>query len=56
MSTDTIETRRARCAQHGDVDAQRVLPAMKFPFVYYAIKRALARRGPYRCPDCGAAV
>jgi hypothetical protein len=56
MATDKIETRHAQCPQHGDVEAQRVLPALQFPFFYYAIKRALARRRPYRCPQCGVAV
>jgi hypothetical protein len=56
MATDTLQTRRATCPQHGEVEAQRVLPGMRFPFVYYAIKRALAARRPYRCPDCGSPV
>jgi hypothetical protein len=56
MAANTIETRRAHCPVHGDVEAQRVLPAVQFPFVYYAVKRALAARKPYQCPECGAAV
>jgi len=29
---------------------------MGFPFVVYAIRRAIAQRRPYLCPECGAAV
>jgi len=29
---------------------------MGFPFIVYAIWRAIASRRPFRCPDCGAPV
>ena len=53
MATE-IET--ARCATHGHVQATREIPAMGFPFVVYAARRYLARRRPFRCPSCGAAI
>ena len=55
MGTET-ETRTGRCPTHGSVQATREIPAMGFPFVYFAVVRALARRRPYSCPTCGAAV
>ena len=27
-----------------------------FPFVFFAIWRAVAKRRPFLCPECGAAV
>jgi hypothetical protein len=51
-----VETRSGRCATHGTVEATREIPKMGFPFVYFAIARAVARRRPYRCPDCGSPV
>jgi hypothetical protein len=29
---------------------------MGFPFIVFAIWRSIAKRQPFRCPDCGAAV
>jgi predicted RNA-binding Zn-ribbon protein involved in translation (DUF1610 family) len=29
---------------------------MSFPFVLYAILRARAKKKPFACPECGAAV
>jgi len=51
-----IQTKSGTCATHGQVDATRELPAPHFPFVVYALRRVLAGRRPYRCPDCGAPV
>jgi hypothetical protein len=51
--SDTIETRSANCPSHGVVTAERRLPRPGFPFIVYAIRRALATRRPYRCPECG---
>ena len=53
---DEIQTRRAHCPSHGEVDAERTVPRMQFPFIVYAVRRALASRKPYRCPECGAEV
>ena len=51
-----LQARAGRCATHGNVDATREVPAMGFPFVVYGVWRALAKRRPFRCPECGAAV
>jgi hypothetical protein len=51
-----VETRTGRCATHGDVEATREIPKMGFPFIYFAIARAVAKRRPFRCPDCGDPV
>ena len=50
------QTQSGRCAAHGTVQATREIPRMGFPFIVYAIWRALARRRPFRCPQCGATV
>jgi hypothetical protein len=52
----TTETRTAVCPTHGRVQATRELPKAGFPFVVYAVRRALAARQPFRCPTCGEAV
>jgi hypothetical protein len=51
-----VETRTGRCEAHGTVDAARQVPEMGFPFVYFAVARAMARRRPFRCPECGQPV
>lgn len=51
-----VETRTGTCPTHGTVQATRTMPSPGFPFVVYAVRRLLAGRRPYRCPDCGAAV
>ena len=51
-----VETRTGRCATHGTVEASREIPKMGFPFFYYAIRRAQARKRPFLCPDCGEPV
>ncbi len=51
-----IQTQTGRCSTHGTVRAAREVPEMGFPFVVYAILRAVAQRRPYLCPECGAAV
>jgi hypothetical protein len=55
MATE-VQTQAGRCATHGTVEATREIPKMGFPIVVYAIRRAVAQRRPYRCPECGAAV
>ena len=55
MATE-IQTQAGRCSTHGTVQATREIPQMGFPYVVYAIRRAVAQRRPYRCPECGAAV
>jgi hypothetical protein len=56
MAKET-ETRAGRCPTHGDVEATREIPENGFPFVYFAIARAVAkRRTPFKCPQCGEPV
>lgn len=55
MAKET-ETQSALCPVHGEVEATREIPATGFPFVYFAIARALARRRPFKCPQCGNPV
>jgi hypothetical protein len=54
--TNEIETQTGRCATHGTVEATREMPKMGFPFIYFAVVRAMARRRPFRCPECGQPV
>ncbi|MGO8958360.1 MAG: hypothetical protein ACLQFR_13460 [Streptosporangiaceae bacterium] len=51
-----VETKTGHCPEHGTVQATREIPKMNFPFVYFAIARAMGRRRPLRCPTCGAPV
>jgi len=55
MATE-IQTQAGRCSTHGTVQATREIPQMGFPYVVYAIRRAVAQRRSYLCPECGAAV
>jgi hypothetical protein len=54
--SDTIETRTGTCPTHGTVPGERRMPRPGFPFIVYAIRRMLAAKRPYRCPDCGTPV
>jgi hypothetical protein len=51
-----LQTSTGRCATHGAVEATREIPRMGFPFIVFAVWRAIALRRPFRCPECGAAV
>jgi hypothetical protein len=51
-----VESRTGLCATHGTVEGTRDMPGSGFPWVYNGIRRMLARRKPYRCPECGAPV
>ena len=51
-----VETRTGHCPTHGHVNASREIPKLGFPYIYYAIIRAIATRRPFRCPDCGQQV
>ena len=55
MATET-QTQIGRCATHGTVQATLEIPKMGFPFIVYAFLRSRAKRQPFRCPECGAAV
>jgi hypothetical protein len=54
MAKTETETRSGRCADHGQVTATRELPTLRFPYLYWSIVRARAKRGPFVCPTCGA--
>ena len=51
-----VQTQAGRCSTHGPVEATREVPEMAFPFVVYAVLRAVVQRRPFLCPECGAAV
>lgn len=55
MAKET-QTQTGQCSTHGTVEATRKIPENGFPFVFFAVWRAIAKRGPFRCPECGAAV
>jgi hypothetical protein len=54
--TTEVQTQTGRCTTHGTVEATREVPKMGFPYVVYALRRALAQRRPFLCPECGAAI
>ena len=56
VMANEVERRGGHCPEHGVVEAAREIPKMGFPFIYFAIARAMARRRPFRCPDCGRPV
>jgi hypothetical protein len=53
---EELETRTGRCESHGTVTGARKIPRMGFPFIWFAAARALARRRPFRCPECDQPV
>ena len=55
MASET-QTATGECPEHGEVEATRELPRLTFPPIINSIRRALAKRRPYRCPECGAEV
>ena len=55
MANET-QTAPGECPTHGEVEATREVPRAQFPFIVFGIRRALAKRRPYRCPTCGAPV
>jgi hypothetical protein len=57
MATTTeTQTQTGTCATHGAVQAERQLPKLTFPFLITAPMRYVAKRKPYRCPECGTPV
>ncbi|HEV2344259.1 MAG TPA: hypothetical protein VGS97_09215 [Actinocrinis sp.] len=56
MATET-EYKQGQCAQHGQVNASRELPALSFPFIVTKIQRTMAaKKTPFECPQCGKPV
>jgi hypothetical protein len=51
-----VQTRQGRCATHGTVEASREVPRLQFPFIWYGVRRSLAKRRPFLCPQCHAPV
>ena len=51
-----IQTQPGQCPTHGTVEATRELPRPYFPFIVYWIQRSIAKRRPFRCPECGESV
>jgi hypothetical protein len=54
-NTET-QTRTGHCPTHGTVEATREVPRIRFPFIVFAVGRALAKRRPFLCPTCGSRV
>jgi hypothetical protein len=55
MATET-QTAAGNCPTHGEVEATRQIPRVTFPPIITGVRRALAKRRPYRCSTCGAEV
>jgi hypothetical protein len=51
-----VQTRSGRCPTHGEVEATRDMPRSGFPWIYNAVRRMIAGRRPFLCPNCGAPV
>ena len=55
MATET-QTRTGDCPTHGTVEGTRELPRTTFPYIVNSVRRALAKRRPFRCPECDSVV
>jgi len=55
MATE-VDTQTGRCVTHGTVQATREIPKMGFPLIVFVVWRSIAKRRPFLCPECGAAV
>jgi len=51
-----LQTQSGTCPAHGTVDATREIPQLQFPYLVYAVLRAVAKRRPFRCPQRGTQV
>ena len=56
MIEKETQTVQATCPKHGQVQAVRQVPKVKFPFLITGPARYFAARRPYHCPECGAKV
>ena len=54
--SDEVQTRSGHCSSHGSVQATREVPRIQFPWLVNAVRRAFAKRQPFRCPECGDPV
>ena len=48
-----VQTRTGHCDAHGTVQARREVPRIQFPWLVNSVRRAMAKRQPFRCPECG---
>lgn len=55
MATET-QTKHGDCPTHGTVEAIREIPKVTFPPIITAVRRSVAKKRPYLCPECGAEV
>ena len=55
MATE-LQTKTAHCPTHGPVKATRRVPGPSFPFAVFAVRRFIATRKPFRCPECNTPV
>ena len=51
-----VETQKGTCETHGTVDATREIPTITFPWIVNAVRRSLAKRRPFVCPECGEPI
>lgn len=55
MAKET-QTQTGQCPAQRTVQATREIPKMGFPVVVFAAWRAIAKRKPFRSPECGNPV
>jgi len=48
-----VETEMGRCDTHGAVTGTREVPTISFPWIVNAVRRSMAKRRPFVCPECG---
>jgi hypothetical protein len=53
MINNETRTRTSNCPTHGQVNAEKQVPRLKFPFIITGIARGIAAARPYKCPTCG---
>jgi hypothetical protein len=51
-----VQTQSGQCPTHGTVEATRDMPRSGFPWIYNSVRRKMAGRKPFVCPECGADV
>ena len=53
---DRTEVRPGTCPEHGTVQAVKEIPAVHFPFLVWAFRRATVGFRAFRCPECDSKV
>jgi hypothetical protein len=51
-----VETQKGHCDTHGTIEATREIPTITFPWVVNAVRRSMAKRQPFLCPECGEPI